>query len=88
MLKQLLCYTNTDGKLSCFFKRLKQNFLLQYFVGDNKNAIEIQIWMALIVLLLLSVIHQNNNTKIAFSVFVTIFKLHLFIYINTKQLMA
>lgn len=73
-------------KVELFFKKLKQNFPLQYFVGDNQNAIEIQIWMTLIALLLLSVIHQNNKTTMAFSVFVTIFKLHLFNYISIKQL--
>lgn len=75
-------------KIELFFKKLKQNFPLQYFVGDNQNAIEIQIWMALIALLLLSVIHQNSKTKMAFSVFTTIFKLHLFNYISIKQLLA
>jgi IS4 transposase len=30
-----------------FFKRLKQNFPLNYFLGDNENAIQIQIWCAL-----------------------------------------
>ena len=75
-------------KIELFFKKLKQNFPLQYFVGDNQNAIEIQIWMALIALLLLSVIHQNSKTKMAFSVFITIFKLHLFNYISIKQLLA
>lgn len=75
-------------KIELFFKKLKQNFSLQYFVGDNQNAIEIQIWMALIALLLLSVIHQNSKTNMAFSVFVTIFKLHLFNYISIKQLLA
>ena len=28
-----------------FFKKLKQNFPLKYFLGDNVNAIEIQIWV-------------------------------------------
>lgn len=29
-------------QIELFFKKLKQNFPLQYFVGDNQNAIEIQ----------------------------------------------
>ena len=36
-------------KIELFFKNLKQNFPLQYFVGDNQNAIG---WLA------------NTNTKI------------------------
>jgi hypothetical protein len=74
-------------KIELFFKKLKQNFPLQYFVGDNQNAIEVQIWMALIALLLLSVIHQTSHTRMAFSVFVTIVKLHLFNYISIKALL-
>lgn len=29
-------------RIELFFKKLKQNFPLQYFLGDNQNAIEIQ----------------------------------------------
>ena len=29
--------------IECLFKKLKQNFPLKYFLGDNVNAIEIQI---------------------------------------------
>ena len=41
-----------------------------------------------IALLLLSVINKNHKTKMAFSVFVTIFKLHFFNYISIKQLLT
>jgi len=30
------------------FKQLKQNFPLKYFLGDNDNAIKIQIYCTLI----------------------------------------
>jgi hypothetical protein len=73
-------------QIELFFKKLKQNFPLQYFVGDNQNAIEIQIWCALIALLLLSAIHSQQKSKIAFSVFVSIIRLHLFNYIAIKAL--
>ncbi|MFN5849618.1 MAG: IS4 family transposase [Chitinophagales bacterium] len=75
-------------KIELFFKKLKQNFPLQYFVGDNQNAIEIQIWSALIALLLLSVIHSQHKTKMAFSVFTTIVKLHLFSYMSINNLIT
>ena len=74
-------------QIELFFKKLKQNFPLQYFVGDNQNAIEIQIWCALIALLLLTVIHQRNKSRIAFTVFVSILRLHLFNYIALKELL-
>ncbi len=74
-------------KIELFFKKLKQNFPLQYFVGDNQNAIEIQIWCALIALLLLSTIHHQHHSKMAFSVFVTVLRLHLFNYISIASLL-
>jgi IS4 transposase len=43
-------------QIELLFKKLKQNFPLNYFLGDNQNAIEIQIWYALISLLLMEVI--------------------------------
>ena len=40
MLVKLVHFFNL---VELFFKKLKQNFPLSYFVGDNQNAIEIQI---------------------------------------------
>ena len=73
-------------KIELFFKKLKQNFNLDYFVGDNQNAIEIQIWCALIALLLLSVLHQQHQSKIAFSNFVHLIGLHLLNYITIESI--
>jgi hypothetical protein len=75
-------------QIELFFKKLKQNFQLQYFVGDNQNAIEIQIWCALIGVLLLSVIHQRNRSKMAFSNLATLMRMHLAGYISIKELVA
>jgi hypothetical protein len=74
-------------QIELFFKKLKQNFPLQYFVGDNQNAIEIQIWSALIALLLLSTLHSRQKSKMAFTVFVSVIRLHLFNYINIRTLL-
>ncbi len=65
-----------------FFKKLKQNFPLTYFLGDNVNAIEIQIWCALIALMLLQVLHRENTSNIAFSILAAIVRLHLMNYIS------
>lgn len=75
-------------QIELFFKKLKQNFQLQYFVGDNQNAIEIQIWCALIGVLLLSVIHQQNNSKISFSNVATLLRIHLAGYISIREILA
>lgn len=75
-------------RIELFFKKLKQNFPLQYFLGDNQNAIEIQIWCSLIALLLLSHIHYQNKSKMAFSNMVSILRMHLPSYISIKDLLA
>ena len=73
-------------QIETFFKKLKQNFPLTYFLGDNVNAIEIQIWCALIALLLLDVLHKGQNATIAFSIFATIVRLHLMNYISVAEI--
>ena len=55
---------------------------LQYFLGDNKNAIQIQIWCALIADLILNVIRKQVNRKWAFSNLASLVRLHLFNYLN------
>jgi hypothetical protein len=75
-------------RIELFFKKLKQNFPLQYFVGDNQNAIEIQIWCALIAVLLLTVIHEQNNPNISYSNVTTLLRIHLTGYISIKELLA
>jgi hypothetical protein len=68
--------------IELLFKRLKQNMPLQYFLGDNQNAIKIQVWCALIADLLLQVVKKQVNRKWAFSNIVSIVRLHLFNYLN------
>ncbi len=72
-------------QIELFFKKLKQNFPLQYFVGDNQNAI---VWCALIAVLLLTVVHERNNSKISFSNVTTLLRIHLTGYISIKELLA
>jgi hypothetical protein len=69
-------------QIELLFKQLKQNFPLRYFLGDNENAIKIQIWCALIANLLLTVVMKMVRRKWAFSNIVSFCKLHLFNYIR------
>ena len=48
-------------QIETLFKRLKQNFPLKYFLGDNQNAIQIQIWVCLIAWLLMQVIKSKTT---------------------------
>lgn len=64
------------------FKRLKQNMPLQYFLGDNQNAIRVQIWCALIADLLINVLKKQVKRAWAFSTIASLIRLHLFNYLN------
>jgi IS4 transposase len=69
-------------QIELLFKQLKQNFPLKFFLGDNENAIKIQIWCVLIVNLLLTVIHKKIKRKWAFSNLASFCRLNLFNYIH------
>ena len=69
-------------QIELLFKQLKGNFPLRYFLGDNENAIKIQIYCALIVNLLLTVIQKKLKRRWAFSNLVSFCRIHLFNYIH------
>lgn len=69
-------------QIELLFKQLKQNFPLKYFIGDNENAIKIQIYCALIANLLMTVIQKTLKRAWAFSNLVSFCKIHLFNYIH------
>jgi IS4 transposase len=72
-------------QIELLFKQLKQNFPLKYFLGDNENAIKIQIYCALIANLLMTVIQKVLKKSWAFSNLVSFCKIHLFNYIHLLQ---
>jgi hypothetical protein len=72
----------TRWQIELLFKQLKQNFPLKYFLGDNQNSIKIQIYCALIVNLLLTVIKKQIKKSWSFSNIVSFCKIHLFNYID------
>jgi hypothetical protein len=69
-------------QIETLFKRLKQNFPLKYFLGDNQNAIEIQIWVSLIIGLIMLVIQRKAKRKWAFSNMMSVIRYHLMTYID------
>lgn len=54
-------------QIETMFKWLKQNFPLKYFSGDNQNAIEIQIWVSLIIQLIMLIIQRKAERKWTYS---------------------
>ncbi|HQE51075.1 MAG TPA: IS4 family transposase [Prolixibacteraceae bacterium] len=69
-------------QIELLFKQLKQNFPLKYFLGDNENAIEIQIWAALLANLLLTLIKSRLKRSWSFSNMVSGIQQQLMNYIN------
>jgi hypothetical protein len=69
-------------QIEILFKRIKQNFPLKYFLGDNENAIKIQIWCAFIADLLIKLVQVQLKRKWAFSNLSSIIRLHLMSYIH------
>lgn len=69
-------------QIELLFKQLKQNFPLKYFLGDNENAIEIQIWTAMLANLLITLVRSKVKRSWAFSNMVSIIRQQLMNYIN------
>lgn len=72
-------------QIELVFKRIKQRYPLKYFLGDNENAIHIQIWMALICDLLLQIIQdqmQHKKIKWSYSNLASMIRIHLMTYIR------
>lgn len=69
-------------QIELLFKQLKQNFPLKYFLGDNANAIEIQIWSAMLANLLITLVKNKLKRSWAFSNMVSIIRQQLMNYIN------
>jgi len=69
-------------QIEMVFKRLKQNYPLQYFLGDSENAIKIQIWCALIADLILKVVKGNVKKSWSFSHLSSMIRIHLMTYVK------
>ena len=68
-------------------KKMKQNFQLHYFYGENENAIRTQVWCTLIAQLLLTVLQQKTKVKKAFSTIATMVRIHLVSMLDVHELL-
>lgn len=73
--------------IELLFKKMKQNFQLHYFYGENENAIRTQVWCTLIAQLLLTVVQKMAQTKKAFSVVASLIRIHLISLLDVFQLL-
>jgi hypothetical protein len=67
-------------EIELFFKALKQNLKVKTFVGTSENALRIQIWTALIAMLLLKWLHHLSKAKWSLSTLAAMLRMNLFTY--------
>ena len=67
-------------EIELFFKALKQNLKVKTFIGTSENALRIQIWTALISMLVIRWLHHLSRAPWSFSNMATMLRLNLFTY--------
>jgi len=67
-------------QIEVFFKTLKQNLKIKTFVGTTENALRIQIWTALLAMLLLKWLHHLSMARWSLSNLASMLRLSLFSY--------
>lgn len=72
-------------QIELFFKALKQNLKIKTFVGTSPNAVKIQIWTALIAMLLLRYLQLSSRFGWSLSNLVALLRMNLFTH---RDLMA
>lgn len=72
-------------QIELFFKALKQNLKVKTFVGTSANAVHVQIWTALITMLLLKYLQFRSSLAWALSNLVALVRWNLFTYRDLWQ---
>jgi len=67
-------------QIELFFKALKQSLRLKTFVGTSANAVAIQIWTALIAMLLVKYLQLRSSFGWSLSNLVALLRRQLFVY--------
>ena len=69
-------------QIELFFKTLKQQLKIKTFVGTSANAVRIQIWAALIAVLIVRYLQFRSQWRWAVSNLVALLRWNLFTYRN------
>ena len=72
-------------QIELFFKLLKQQLKIKTFVGTTANAVQIQIWTALIAVLIVRYLQFRSNFRWAVSNLVALLRWNLFSYRDLWQ---
>ena len=65
-------------QIELFFKALKQNLKIKTFVGTSANAVKIQVWTALIAMLILRYLQLKARFAWSLSNLVALLRMNLF----------
>jgi len=68
-------------QIELFFKAIKQSLRIKTFVGTSANAVHIQIWTALIAMLILKVLQFRSRAGWSLSTLVAMLKWNLLTYL-------
>ena len=69
-------------QIEIFFKAIKQNPKIKSFVGTSPNALKIQIWIAVIAILILNYLLLCSKLAWSLSNMVALLRWNLFTYRN------
>jgi hypothetical protein len=67
-------------QIELFFKALKQSMKIKTFVGTSENAVQTQIWTALIAMLLIKSLQMKSTFDWSLSNLVALLRQQLFVY--------
>ena len=67
-------------QIELFFKAIKQSLRIKTFIGTSENAVQIQIWTALIAMVLVRFLQLRSNWKWGLSNLVALLRQQLFVY--------
>ena len=72
-------------EIEIFFKTLKQQLKVKTFIGTSENALRIQIWTAMIALMLLKWMHYISKAGWSLSNLATLLRMNLFTYRDLQE---
>lgn len=67
-------------QIELFFKAIKQSLRIKAFIGTSENAVQIQIWTALVAMVLLRYLQLRSTWKWSLSNLVALLRYQLFVY--------
>lgn len=72
-------------QIEIFFREIKQNLHIKSFIGTTQNAVMIQIWSALITILILKALKEIAKHKWHLSNLIAFIRLNIFVKINLQN---